>query len=486
MSAIGLIGILVAMVLFLVMVYKNCVSYWVAILCAIIVALTNQLDILPALFTVGGEQSSFLQGMVDLLPTMFKVVFMGAIIGKLYTDSGAVTSIANALIHAFVEKRQGPSKITAAVIVIAVLNCLLTLGGIDGYVLTFTMVPICLAVCQQCNIPRRFIGGFMTLNCAFMVFPGSPQIYNVMGVAGATQFAAQNGVDVTNPAALAEVGISSTMGLIPGVIASIIIAVLSVITMIIVSKRAVARGENFEAGTVEMPPAREGRTPHVILCILPLIVVFVLYSIVPMVSGVSIDVFWALLAGLILSAILFLPYLPKQDVRGNQITLLGSLRETFNHGSNQYPNALMSVITPAGLAAVVTGTATFGAIIGMLSGLPINPIILAVIMTVIIVALTSSPPATLMIVIPAVLGVAMQQFAGDITAFSVPAIARTSIIAASTLETLPFNGLIVLTLGLIHCTHKQSYKYMLLNTVVYTSIGTIVAAILFILFPGLG
>ena len=103
MSAIGLIGILVAMVLFLVMVYKNCVSYWVAILCAIIVALTNELDILSALFTLGGEQSSFLQGMVDLLPTMFKVVFMGAIIGKLYTDSGAVTSIANALIRAFVD-----------------------------------------------------------------------------------------------------------------------------------------------------------------------------------------------------------------------------------------------------------------------------------------------------------------------------------------------------------------------------------------------
>ena len=480
MSAIGLIGILVAMVLFLVMVYKNCVSYWVAILCAIIVALTNQLDILPALFTVGGEQSSFLQGMVDLLPTMFKVVFMGAIIGKLYTDSGAVTSIANALIHAFVEKRQGPSKITAAVIVIAVLNCLLTLGGIDGYVLTFTMVPICLAVCQQCNIPRRFIGGFMTLNCAFMVFPGSPQIYNVMGVQGATVFAAQNGIDVTDPAALAEVGISSTMGMIPGVVASIIIAVLSVITMIIVSKRAVARGETFEAGTVEMPPAREGRTPHVILCILPLIVVFVLYSIV------KLDVFWVLLAGMILAAILFLPYLPKQDVRGNQITLLGSLRETFNHGSNQYPNALMSVITPAGLAAVVTSTATFGAIIGMLSGLPINPIILAVIMTLIIVALTSSPPATLMIVIPAVLGVALDQLQGNIDALNIPAIARTSIVAASTLETLPFNGLIVLTLGLTHCTHKQSYKYMFLNTVVYTTVGTIVAAVLFILFPGLG
>ena len=250
------IGILVAMVLFLVMVYKNCVSYWVAILCTIIVALTNDLDILSALFTLGGEQSSFLQGMVDLLPTMFKVVFMGAIIGKLYTDSGAVTSIANALIRAFVEKRQGPSKITAAVIVIAVLNCLLTLGGIDGYVLTFTMVPICLAVCQQCNIPRRFIGGFMTLNCAFMVFPGSPQIYNVMGVTGAQAFAGGAGLNPT------ELGISSTMGMIPGVVASIIIAVLSVITMIIVSKRAVARGEGFDAQVTEGERSRRLPAPR--------------------------------------------------------------------------------------------------------------------------------------------------------------------------------------------------------------------------------
>lgn len=470
---LGIIGIIVAMVLFLVMVYKNCVPYWVAILCAIIVALTNQLNVLDALFTLGGEKSSFLQGMVDLIPTMFKVVFMGAIIGKLYTDSGAVTSIANALINTFVAKRQGTAKVTAAVIVLAVLNCLLTLGGIDGYVLTFTMVPICLSICQQCNIPRRFIGGFMTLNCAFMIFPGAPQIYNVMGVAGASQFAGENGL---NPM---ELGISSTMGLIPGVIASLIVAVLSVVTMIVVCKRAMAKGEVFEAGGVEMAPAREGSLPHVVLCILPLIVVFVLYSIV------KLDVFYALLAGMILAAILFLPFLPKVDARGNRVTLLGALRETFNHGSNQYPNALMSVITPAGLAAVVTSTAAFGAIIGALAGMHVNAIILTVIMTMIIVALTSSPPAALMIVVPIALGVGLGQLQGNIAALPVGAITRISIIAASTFETLPFNGLIVLTLGLTHCTHKQSYKYMFLNTVVYTTLATIVAAVLFILFPGL-
>ena len=477
---IGLIGIIVAMVLFLVMVYKNCVSYWVAILCAIIVALTNQLNVLDALFALGGEKSSFLQGMVDLLPTMFKVVFMGSIIGKLYTDSGAVTSIANALINTFVAKRTGPGKVTAAVIVLAVLNCLLTLGGIDGYVVTFTMVPICLSICQQCNIPRRFIGGFMTLNCAFMIFPGAPQIYNVMGVAGAAQFAGENGMSPE------QLGVTSTAGFIPGVIASLIVVVLSVVTMIVVCKRAMAKGETFETGGCEMPAAEEGRKlPHVVLCILPLVVVFVLYSVIPLATGVTIDVFWALLAGMILAAVLFLPYLPKVDTRGNRITLLGSLRESLNHGANQYPSALMSVITPAGLAAVVTSTAVFGMIIGTLSGLHVNPIVLAVIMVMIIVALTSSPPATLMIVVPIALGVAMGQAQGNITAVPAAAITRIAIIAASTFETLPFNGLIVLTLGLTHCTHKQSYKYMFLNTVVYTTIATIVAAVLFILFPGL-
>ena len=51
------------------------------------------------------------------------------------------------------------------------------------------------------------------------------------------------------------------MGMIPGVVASIIIAVLSVITMIIVSKRAVARGETFEAAPWRCPPSGRAAPP---------------------------------------------------------------------------------------------------------------------------------------------------------------------------------------------------------------------------------
>ena len=40
---LGLIGIIVSLVLFLILVYKGWHTYWVAFICAIIVALTNGL-----------------------------------------------------------------------------------------------------------------------------------------------------------------------------------------------------------------------------------------------------------------------------------------------------------------------------------------------------------------------------------------------------------------------------------------------------------
>jgi hypothetical protein len=49
---------------------------------------------------------------------------------------------------------------------------------------------------------------------------------------------------------------------------------------------------------------------------------------------------------------------------------------------------------------------------------------------------------------------------------------------------LPVNGLIILGLSLARTTHKESYLPMFLMTVVYTFIGTLIAAV-FCMIPGL-
>lgn len=75
---------------------------------------------------------------------------------------------------------------------------------------------------------------------------------------------------------------ASTAGAIPGIVAFIIVEVgawFMIFTMII---RAVRRGETFDYGNMEAVPDFEGnkKLPNFIVALLPLILVFVLYTIV--------------------------------------------------------------------------------------------------------------------------------------------------------------------------------------------------------------
>ncbi|HCX65603.1 MAG TPA: hypothetical protein DHN33_10385, partial [Eubacteriaceae bacterium] len=136
----------------------------------------------------------------------------GAIFGKLFTDTGAASSIANTLIGKFIRPDYTDrKKIKIGLFVFLVIGGLATMGGIDAYIQVFTMFPIALLIAEVCDIPRRFIPGMLVLNCAFVAAPGAPQIMNVLAVHSLHQ------------AGFNE--ITPLSGLIPGVIAALIIAV---------------------------------------------------------------------------------------------------------------------------------------------------------------------------------------------------------------------------------------------------------------------
>lgn len=482
MEIIGLLGIVVALVLFLLLVYKGWSSYWVAPICAVIVAVTNVIDTDPmnsAAATILARtgldavlnkaqifQSAFIYGMFDVAFQLFSIIFLGAILGKIFTDTGAASSIAKTLTNRFVIKSSGTKQVRIAIFVLLVMSGLLTMGGIDGYILVFTMFPICMIVAEVVNIPRRYVPGMLALNCAFMTAPGAPQIYNVMGIAAANSAGVHN--------------LTPTAGLIPGLVSTVIIAVLGYFTLSAMIIKSMKKGEVFEYGPVAKIEEEERKLPNFWVAILPLVAVFVLYTIL------HLNIAIALTAGILVNIIVMFPFIPKKDQFHLPTTSrVKGLITSLNLGANNYPNALLTVVTPAGLAGVITITAGFGMVIGILAGLHINPLILCVILTCIIVGLTSSPPAALMVVIPVMLGIAagVAQATGIMTN---PAhIVRVAIIGASTFETLPVNGLIILTIGLARTSHKESYKPMFLMTVIYTLIGTLVAMALFLAFPGL-
>ena len=450
MTAIGIIGIIVALVLFLVLVYKGVSSFIVAPVCAVVVAVTNAMSPVTTFYT-------FAQGLGDMIVQLFAIVFLGAVLGKLYTDTKAAASIAKTLTVTFIAKRKGKTQVRIAILIMMIIAGLMTMGGIDGFVLTFTTFPIAMIIAEMVKIPRRFVPAMLMLNCAFMACPGAPQIDNIAMV-GALQ---GEGYDV-----------SATAAAIPGLIGVIIVIVLGYITLTQMIIKAQERGEVFDAAGIEMTDVMSDDTklPNFFVALIPLVLVFVLYTIV------GLDVAVALTAGNLAVLILMGRYIEKKD--GSR---LKGIISSLNMGADSYPNALTTVATPSGLATVVTSTAAFGAIVGALSTLNLHPVLLAFLVICVVVALTSAPPVALYVGLPVVVGICRAKGLD----FNVAAVGRVAALAATTFETLPVNGMCVLTIHLARSSYKESYLPMFLNTLVYTLIASIVVALICIACPGL-
>lgn len=448
--AIGIIGIIIALALFMILVYKGISSFIVAPICAVIVAVTNSLGPLQTFYT-------FAEGTGQMIIQLFGIIFLGVILGKVYESTKAAASIAKTLTVNFVTKKEGDAQIRIAILVMMIIAGLMTMGGIDGFVLTFTTFPIAFIIAEMVDIPRRFIPPMLMLNCAFMACPGAPQVDNTVMVATMQG----QGFDV-----------SATSGLIPGLVAVVIVIVLGYITLTSAIIKAKKNGEHFDAAGIEKVDvfSDENKLPNFWISLIPLILVFVLYSIV------KLDIVIALTCGIIAALLLMGRYIDKKD-GGLVKAIIGVL----NNGANGYPHALATVSTPSGLATVVTSTAAFGVIVGWLSTLNLHPIMLGVLTTCVVVALTSAPPVALAVGLPIIVGICAQKGID----FNADALGRVCALATTTFETLPVNGMCVLTIGLARSTYKDSYKIMFLNSLVYTLIGTIVAALICVAAPGL-
>ena len=155
----------------------------------------------------------------------------------------------------------------------------------------------------------------------------------------------------------------------------------------------------------------------------------------------------------------------------------------LNAGATEGATALMTLTAAAGFAAVVQHTQTFNAFVGMLFGLPVHPLVLALILVAVIVAFTSSPPAALGMALPMIAGVFIWSVPEPLV--NPDALARVAAITASTFETLPVNGLILLTTGISQVKIKDAYMPIFLQSVIMTLIGAVLCLILCVAFPGI-
>lgn len=454
--SIGLIGIIVALIIFLLLTYKGFSTFYVSAICAVIVAVTNSLNPLTAFTT------NYVTGIVEMVTSLFSIIFLGAILGKLFTDTGAASSIANTLTKVFIKEGQSEkNKVLIGLLILFIFGGLCTMGGIDAYIQVFTLFPVTLIIAEACDIPRRFIPGMITLNCAFVAAPGAPQIMNVLAVGS------MKGQGFTE--------VSASSGLLPGLVAVIIIAAGGYFTLYFMIMKDKKKDLHFELGDVPAIPHEEGRKlPPFIVALLPLVAVFVSYTII------NWNIAIALTIGILINIILMQQYIPR-SAGGQKISGIAAIKTSLNIGVDNYPNALMMIATPAAFAAVITATEAFNSMVHGLSSLQVNILFLTFIVVAIIVLFTSAPPAAIMISIPMIVGIAAAKGLN----INPHLILRIAVLTSITFESLPWNGTILLMQKLNHTNHKQSYVPYFWQTVVWTTLAALAAVVISIAAPGL-
>ena len=140
---LGVIGIIVALAVLILMIFRGWHMGVVAIISSLIIILTNGMDVWE------GFTTSFAGSFTSFAGQWFLMFTLGAIFGKLMEDSGASVSIANAIVRV-VGKKQ-------VILIVLLTTLVLSYGGIGVFIIAFTMYPIC----RSASLNRAMQMGYM-------------------------------------------------------------------------------------------------------------------------------------------------------------------------------------------------------------------------------------------------------------------------------------------------------------------------------------
>lgn len=435
----GIIGCLLGFLTVIVFCYKDWSVYVATIVGAAVVMLFNWM---PFIDTLTGD---FIEGMFVPIQSFFFILLFGNIQAKIYSVSGAAYAIADSIMSTLLKPgASNTRKNIIAISVLLVIGIVLCMGGINASVFIVLMYPIALTIFEHCDIPKRFILGVLGA-CSYtftLTMPGSPQ--------------------VTNVAAMTALGTSAGVAAVPGLVGAAVEIVVTLVLLNILINKARSRGEHFELHPLDPHYDENSPRPKFWVAILPLIILFILFNVV----GIDINI--CIIISVIVSIVAFWPQLRDY-----------SLRELLSTGASESIHMSMTVAAICGFAGVVTNTEAFTTMLDFMVGLDMSPMLICAIVVAIMCMLTGGSSTGQLISLPLIAPKLMN------LGLNVGAIHRISCFAATTLDSLPYSGAILMLLPLCHMKLREVYPPLFITTVVATTCGTIAVIVMCALFPGL-
>lgn len=433
--AVSAILIIVAMVLFIVLCMKNVSTILVGILCMLLVSLACPEGAISAIFTTAvNSVTSTIGGM--LLPFM-----LGSLVGEMMMCSGCGTVMGESILKI--------SNRNAAPYMIFVFTILLNMTGMSST--AYIIAAVSIALLKAADLPRHIglIGLCGGACVTAWVLPGVPGLPNVLPTQmyGTTLYSGW-------PLAL---GISSLGYLLVGLYMAREIRVARK------NKQGYTDADNLP----KFEPLENGKGPSVVIAYAPVVIVvalaLVFQYIVKLGASNSVVISQAIAA-------LFIMITCHKHIKGSLIKHVTSAFERV------FP-PLMAMGFVAGFASVVSTTKAYGGLLNVLTTLNLNPYVMCVIVTAILVALTANGLTTMQVMLGNGLPALFLEAGGNPSVLHV-----LTRVTTTTLDKLPHGVGIILNLSVFGLDYKEGYRYAFISAVVIPIIMTLTGLAVAVIF----
>jgi len=415
---LGTIGIFLGFAVLLAAVWRKYNLILAALVSSAIIGLTNG-------FSLAETWTSYLvQGIGSFGAPYFWMLVIGALFAKLMEDSNATRSLG-----LWIADRCGER---FSLLGYMIVTGLLTLGGVNGFVIIFVLLPLAKVLFRKGNIPWYLFPAVtyaaMVPGCAF--FPG--------------------GIQTNNMAPTNYLGTSLTAAPLIGVVGTIIyLAMVAVYAYFAVRKgRKDPGAPEYYALDAENVDLYEGRIPPAWMSVLPMIVALACINLLKM------NIVYGLLLACLTCIVLFWKY--YDDLKG-----------TLNNGVLSGVNPVIMVCMVVGIAKVVAATPAFASFQGWLLSLPFSGLFKVFVVTNAVAFMTGSGTAAI--------STTLELFAQDFLAmgFTPEVIHRIVAMSSEGFDSMPWNNFIVLVLTMAGLSYSKSYKHVFVCSVLFTMLATL-------------
>lgn len=385
---------------------------------------------------------SYLAGLAAFIQKNILIFLLSAILGKYLDASGAAKSIANTIMS-----KVGKNNPLYLLIGLALVGAVLTYGGVSLFVIMFAMIPLARPLFKEFNLPWHLFVAAFALGCTgftMAMIPGTPAAANVV---------AANGVGVT---------VTSAAGL--GIIATVIMIVLSVLYFKRIIAKAQAAGEVYDCKLPEEKLVNDN-LPSFGKSLIPMIVM-ILIIVIGSAFKVPNIVYIAMVIAILLSMVLF-----NSNVNGEH-------RRILSDGAKDSLGPTLFTAAGVGIGTVIAASSGFALIYNAISTMPGGPLVSAATLSFILGGCLGSGTGAL--------GIVTANFIQPYLASGVSAAAlyKVCAIAATTGGALPNSGSMFGMFNAMGLTHKEAYKHFFWIDIVFSLIALVVVIALGTLVGG--